>query len=335
MDPITHIASGILAGQAVRDRFPPGRWLVWFTVATAWAPDIDNLATWFGPEAYMRYHRGVTHSFAGGAAMALVLAFAWTRFKRDVAFGKLALLGYACVLMHSFLDVITSYGTQIFQPFSDARIAFPVVYIVDPFFTGLLVLLALATFFAQKKRKELALAGLALILAYPAANLGAREYVAASFEKGLEAEGVRFDRLRVIPAAFAPLAWKAVVEDGETYRLAGLDVLHPDRGPRSRAMRRADPELLRSLGQEASIFSTFGWFADYPVVEERTIGNGRELVFSDARFMMYSPFLSDSWRQGYPPFTLMAEINAQGRLTSWRFHSPGSPDAPAQIIASR
>lgn len=335
MDPVTHIASGVLVGQAVRDRFPPGRWLVWFAVAAAWAPDIDNLATWFGPEAYMRYHRGITHSFVGGAAMALILTFVWTRFKRNVSFGKLALLGYACVLMHSFLDVITSYGTQIFQPFSDARVSFPVVYIIDPFFTGLLVLLSLVTFFAKKRRKQLALAGLALILAYPAANLGAREYVAASFVKGLQDAGVRFDRVRVIPAAFAPLAWKAVVEDGETYRLAGLDVLHPDRGPRSRAMRRAAPELLRSLGQEASIFSTYGWFADYPVVEERMIGNGKELVFSDARFMMYSPYLSDSWREGYPPFTIMAVIDAQGGLTSWRFHSPGASGARVQKIASR
>ncbi len=335
MDPVTHIASGVLAGQAVKDRFPPGRWLVWFTVAAAWAPDLDNMATWLGPEAYMRYHRGITHSLVGGAVVALVLAFIWTRFKRDVSFAKLTLLGYACVLMHSFLDVITSYGTQILQPFSDARISFPVVYIIDPFFTGLLVLLALATLFAAKRRKKLALIGLALILAYPAANLGAREYVAASFAKGLAAAGERYDSLEIIPAAFAPLAWKAVVEDGETYRLAGLDVLRPEAGPRSPVMRRADPGLLRRLGEQASIFATYAWFADYPVIEERMLGNGRELIFSDARFMMYSPFLSDSWREGYPPFTIMADLDARGRLASWRFHSPGKADATSHKVALR
>ena len=53
MDPITHITAGVLIGQAGRDRFPAGKWLVPLAAFAAWLPDIDNVVTLLGPEAYM------------------------------------------------------------------------------------------------------------------------------------------------------------------------------------------------------------------------------------------------------------------------------------------
>ena len=41
-------------------------------------------------------------------------------------------MGYAT---HGLLDSCTSYGTQLFWPFSDVRVAWDTMSIVDPLFT--------------------------------------------------------------------------------------------------------------------------------------------------------------------------------------------------------
>ncbi len=323
MDPVTHVASGLLAGRAVRDRFPPGRWIIWFAVAAAWIPDIDNFVTYLGPDAYMRIHRGLSHGLAFEALTALVLTFVWTRFKRDAPFWPLFILGWACQIMHSFLDVVTSYGTQILQPFSDARVTVPVVYIVDPFFTGILLVLGAAGLLSKKYGKGLAMAGLAVIAAYPAVNLGVREYVTASFEKALKAEGAAFDAVHVLPTAFTPLAWMAVIDAGEARMAAGFDLFHGGVGPTTPVMRRAEPALLRRLGETAPIFATYAWFTDYPMLTEKSVPGGRELIFTAGRFLLLSPFLSDSWRAGPSAFSLSAVVDDAGKVVSWNFHRPG------------
>jgi inner membrane protein len=136
MDPVTHVAGGILVGQAVCHRFPTGKWLIVFTALCAWIPDIDNVVTFLGPEAYMRYHRGLTHSILGGAVLAALLTAAFRPLSRAAPFLKVFALAYGCILLHDLLDVITTYGTQILLPFSDARIGLPAVFIVDPIYTG-------------------------------------------------------------------------------------------------------------------------------------------------------------------------------------------------------
>ena len=58
------------------------------------------------------------------------------------------MLGYAT---HALLDSCTTYGTMLFWPFSDVRIAWNTVSIIDPLFTG--PILALVVLAAKKKRE--------------------------------------------------------------------------------------------------------------------------------------------------------------------------------------
>lgn len=72
MDPITHVASGAVAMYALRER-PRTAWALPFGMVAAASPDVD---IFFGSTAidYLTIHRGITHSFAGGALLALLLA---------------------------------------------------------------------------------------------------------------------------------------------------------------------------------------------------------------------------------------------------------------------
>lgn len=322
MDPVTHLASGLLAGRLLADRFPTARRAAFFGALAAWMPDIDSFVG-LDPEAFLRDHRAFTHSLPGAAALALGLALAFRPLARNVGARKLFLWGYALALLHVFLDLCTTYGTQVFWPFSDARLFLPALFIVDPFFTVPLLALVALTFAWRPRRRALAALGLALCLAYPLANLGVRAAVQAGVAHRLAESGVAFRSVQLIPDLLTPYWWKAVVDQGDTLALASVPALLPDGAIALRAYPKADQALLARLGQEASIFRTWDWFALYPVMQDIEGGAGREVTFQDLRYVMTSP-VGRRYLANYPtPFTLWAHLDPQGRLTQHAFRGPG------------
>jgi inner membrane protein len=322
MDPITHVAAGVLIAQAGRERFPANTWFVPLAAFAAWMPDLDNIVTFFGPEAYMRYHRGYTHSILGATVMAWLLAWLVARFWREASRGRLFILYLSCVLSHLFLDVITAYGTQLFLPFSHARIAVSAVYIVDPVFTLALIALAVASFLRSAGRRALAVAGLAVMLAWPALGLGVGRLAIARAERLLTARGETYQDIHVQPDAFAPLWWKIVAREGERYVLTGLDWLHPDTLLPERRFERAESDELRRLGEQAPVFSHYVWFTDFPVKMVSDLPSGSRVTFADLRFIAVNPLVT-AVRGTAIPFTLSAELDTRGRLVRALFSQVG------------
>ncbi len=327
MDPVTHITSGLIAAQAVRTPrwgFPAGRWLLLFGAAVAWLPDIDNLASLLGPEAYIRLHRGLTHSLLGGAVLAFLCAAAVRARKKDVPFGPLSLFALGLIGLHLFLDVITNYGTQLFLPFSDARVAVPAVFIVDPLFTGSLLAIALLAAFLPRQRAMYAYFGLIWLILYPLTNLGLRQAVTEAWQAKLAAAGLAATAT-VQPDALAPVHWKVVVDEGQTYRMAGIDLFFRGDVLPERTWPKADRALLAALGRQAPFFDTWSWFAVFPaVIKEETAPDGsRTMTFADLRFLTTTPLAGRFMNRDLPPFALSAVFDAAGRLTAWIYHDHG------------
>lgn len=325
MDPITHVAAGVLIGQAARDRFPAGRGFLPLAALAAWLPDVDNIVTFFGAEAYMRYHRGYTHTLLLAPLFAGLLALVGARLWPGASRAKLFLLYLACVLSHLFLDAITTYGTMLFLPFSDVRVAVPSVYIIDPLFTLSLIALAVAGWRRPKARKSFAVAGLALMLAWPALGYGIGRLTEARAEKLLAARGIAAEAVHVQPDAFSPLWWKIIARDGDQYVLSGLDWLHPDTLVPERRYARADVAELNRLGRQAPVFSEYVWFADYPVRMVEQAPQGARVTFADLRFIAVNP-LVESLRGSAIPFTLAADLDPTGRLTRALFSQLGKAE---------
>lgn len=322
MDPLTHVTAGVLIAQAGRDKFPAGRALVPLAAFAAWMPDLDNIVTFFGPEAYMRYHRGYSHSLVGGAVLAWLLAWITARFWRAADRTKLFVLYFLCVLSHLFLDAITSYGTRIFLPFSDARVAVSSVFIVDPVFTVALIVLAVASLRRAAAGKSLAVAGLALMLAWPALGYGVGRLTAVRAERLLAEQAQTFEEIHVQPDALAPLWWKIIARQGDRYVLTGLNWLHPDTLLPERRFERAASDELKRLGEQAPVFSHYVWFTDYPVRSVAETPSGSRVTFADLRFTAVNPLVARIRGTGIP-FTLTAELDATGRLTRALFSQVG------------
>ena len=125
MDPVTHATSGALLMLALPKR-PATAWAIPLACLAAAAPDID---TFFcrSPELFLALHRGITHSLPALPLFSLILALAFRpRWRRgtDDAFSFVGtwIFCATCVLLHIWLDCITTFGTMILQPFSDLRV---------------------------------------------------------------------------------------------------------------------------------------------------------------------------------------------------------------------
>lgn len=137
MDPLTHVATGIICSQLVST---PSRW--WAAAAGAVfavLPDLDYFYIFWDRLAFIRYHRGFSHSLVALPFLALAGALLGRLLGGPRWFKPLFILGLAVVLSHLLIDLATSYGTQILSPFSRRRFTLDWIFIIDPYFTALLL----------------------------------------------------------------------------------------------------------------------------------------------------------------------------------------------------
>ncbi|HEX7057439.1 MAG TPA: metal-dependent hydrolase [Bacilli bacterium] len=146
MDSGTHLVFGLgLAGLAHVDPVVSGDSLVAAavligTVIGSQAPDFDTLFRLKGNAAYIKNHRGITHSlpfialWTGMITCCLTLAFG------NLPFWHLLAWVFLAVALHVFTDLFNTYGTQALRPFSHKWISWNIIHIFDPFIFGAHVL---------------------------------------------------------------------------------------------------------------------------------------------------------------------------------------------------
>ena len=137
MDPLTHLATGVICSQLLP---APSRW--WAALAGAIfavLPDVDYFFIYWDRLAFIRYHRGFTHSLVAVPLFALAGALLGRVLGGPRWFRPLLILGIVVLLSHLLLDLATSYGTQLLSPFSRRRFSLDWIFIIDPYFTALLL----------------------------------------------------------------------------------------------------------------------------------------------------------------------------------------------------
>ena len=110
---------------------------LWACVAAAEFPDIDIALAPLGHETFFRWHRTFTHSAVLLPFWAVLLAWAFWEISGRKNF-RLMFGGAAGIASHLGMDWATNYGTELFWPLSDARLALSWVFIVDVYVWGLL-----------------------------------------------------------------------------------------------------------------------------------------------------------------------------------------------------
>jgi membrane-bound metal-dependent hydrolase YbcI (DUF457 family) len=146
MDTVTH---GIVGALISKGYFSQRHGRVATLAATLGAvfPDVDVVGEIVSrdPLSIIKYHRGITHSFVAMPFFAIALAWltrsiARRRGTEAPSQGVLTLIYGAGLSSHIVLDGMTSFGTRIWTPVSQQRVAWDLLFIIDFIFTALVLL---------------------------------------------------------------------------------------------------------------------------------------------------------------------------------------------------
>ena len=171
----------------------------------------------------VEFHRHFTHALIFipvGALLAAIIL--WPLLRKRLGFGRIywyALLGYATA---GILDACTSYGTQLLWPFSDTRIAWSIIAIIDPLFS--LLLLGAVIVGLRKCRPRAARIGLALAGAYLALGLWQQQNALRVAEALAESRGHEVERIIVKPTLGNLWLWRSVYASGDRFHVDAIRV---------------------------------------------------------------------------------------------------------------
>ncbi len=284
MDPVTHALVGAAAARVALAR-PLGK-AAWLPGAMAGLlPDADALIrSSADPLLYAEFHRHFTHSLAfipiGGTIAALPWLLPAKRRTQWKAYLAAATVGYGT---HGVLDAATTWGTRLLWPFSDARVAWNWISIVDPVFTVIVLTgVAVALWRRSTNPAAVALAVCAVYLCAGAVQESRARDVQAHVAS---ARGHVVERATVLPGFGNNVVWRSIYEADGSLHLdrvrvpwwgaptwsPGYDAV-PVRERDLPAAVSSDPRLRRDFGR----FATFagGWVAR-AAAEPDLIGDAR------------------------------------------------------------
>ena len=299
MDPLSQAAVGAvapqsIAGKTTRDSL--GLLRIGIIGALAgMAPDLDVLIqSSTDPLLQLEYHRQFTHSLFfipfGAAICALVF---WPFVRHHMSYLKVwlvALLGYGT---HGLLDACTTYGTMLLWPFSDARIAWNNVAVIDPLFT--LPLLACVVTAGFRQSSLAARLGLTWSILYLSLGLLQEDRAASVGEALAESRGHHGVEVSAKPSIGNILLWKTVYEHNGYFWVDAVrvgisaDIFEGD----SVAKLDIETQLpwLDPASQQAKDLERFRWFSnDYLAIDKED-----SLLIVDMRYSQLPNEIEGLW----------------------------------------
>jgi inner membrane protein len=258
------------------------------------APDLDVLIrSSTDPMLFLEYHRQFTHSLIfipfGALIVALVIFPLVKRFLSLKTVYLACFLGYAT---HGLLDACTSYGTLLFWPFSNERITWNNISIVDPLFTiPIIIFLGIAI----KTRKRLfsffAIGWVAFYL-----SLGFVQYERAFFAANELAysRGHNPQRLTLKPSFGNLILWKSIYQHEERFYVDAIRTVQSSTWCSGESIRIFDYQFhlpnLEKDSQQRKDIERFRWFSqDYLGFDEE-----KNLV-TDVRYSMIPNQIAPMW----------------------------------------
>jgi inner membrane protein len=339
MDPLTHLATGVICSQLL-----PAPSRGWAAVAGAFfavLPDVDYFLIFWDRLAFIRYHRGFTHSLAAVPLFALAGALLGQALGGPRWFKPLFILGLVILGSHLLLDLATSYGTQLLSPFSGRRLSLDWIFIIDPYFTTLLLAGAIAALAWPRWGPRagagfLAAAGVYLLVcaAYHHQALDLARRVFQDAKPGVQSVAAlpqpfscrRWQLLAAGPAAirqaFVLLPFEAALGlKPEAGKVAEVAVARGKNCPAPAIPYQAPGHLTVQVWNPAktattvyspeaeAILATFLEFARFPLLCQAGSQGGEQLLeWQDLRFSIPGRGI---------PFVLQLRLDAQGHLRHW------------------
>lgn len=218
MDSISQAALGAAIGEVTLGKKigPRAGAVIGAIVATI--PDLDViLLPFLSPLERLSMHRGYSHSIMFSVLGALLIAsiLSKVRWTKSVSYIRLAVFSWLCLFTHMLLDAFTSYGTLLYLPWSDERVGFDSVNIVDPLYTLPLIIGIIIGFRYTDNKDAMVRSnyiGLGISTLYLLVTLGIKTHVTQKFASTLSTQDIPYQKLLTEPVGMGSVHWYGVAK---------------------------------------------------------------------------------------------------------------------------
>ena len=221
MDSITQGVLGAAIGEAILGK-KIGKKGAILGAVIATVPDLDVILYLFYDKLEMlSIHRGFSHSIMFSILGAILIAFILSKliWLQDIKFQTLLLFSWLSLFTHILLDTFTAYGTQLFLPFSNERLGFDSINVVDPFYTIPLiigVILSTSTFKSKYDRSKFNNYGIIISSLYLIFTLVNKEIVKIDVSESLASQKIEYTDLLTMPVGIGNINWYGVAKSRDS-----------------------------------------------------------------------------------------------------------------------
>ena len=302
MDPITQGLLGAAVSQTFCSKtLRRDAW--WIGFLGGIAADLDLIIqSPNNPLLFLTYHRNFTHALVfipvGGLIIGLLCLGFFKRLRPAWCSVIIAaILGYGT---HGLLDACTSYGTLLFWPFSTNRVAWDIISIVDPVFSGILLV---GVILSAKQIKALP-AMIALLLVGLYLGFGAWQHHRAvgAQRQLIQHRGQQVNKSRVMPTLANVVTWNSIyianssiyLDTIKTPLFASAYAIQGSSVPLTNAAEL--PENVRDNPRLMQDYKIFRWFSDGFMT---TVAK-HPLIIGDMRYVRRTKPLTILWGFKFP-----------------------------------
>ncbi len=295
MDPLSQAALGASLSQSfAKDKTKQFSALVIGALA-GMAPDLDILIqSTDDPLLFLEFHRQFTHSLIFIPFGALLCALVFYPFaKKKLSFAQIYLFSFLAYATHGLLDACTSYGTQLFWPFANVRIAWSVVSIIDPLFTVPLIIFILLA--VVRKKVVYARLGFAYAVVFLSLGVLQNQRSEAAAVELAQQRGHQVERVNTKPSFGNRHVWKIIYEYDGRYYVDAVKLLWDVEYIKGSSIEKLDVKRdfpwLPSESQLAKDIERFRWFSD----DFLAVSVEDEKLITDVRYSLLPNEINFMW----------------------------------------
>jgi inner membrane protein len=201
----------------------------------------------------------------------------------DVSIKKWSLLFGLGFLTHTLLDACTPFGTQLFLPFSDVRVSFDAIAVIDPIYTvPFLTCLIIAAFYNRNnpKRHIFNWLGIGLSSTYLVFTFFNHNIMERNFENLLKDRNIAYNRISVLPTIFNNVLWQCVAETDSNYLFTNYSAFDENLDKIELVKIEKNHELLAEFENDKEIL-ILKWFSkDFYNIQKNADGS---LTYNDLK----------------------------------------------------
>jgi inner membrane protein len=309
LDTISQITLGAAVGELALGKKVGNKAMLWGGVVGT-IPDLDVVFNRFLDDASsVALHRGFSHSILFAIILAPILAYLISKIhgERKATRKDWIYLVFWATLTHPLLDCFTTYGTQLFNPFSTYPVAFSTISVIDPVYTiPFFICVILSMFFRRTppRRRLITLIGLSVSSLYLCLTVVNKLHVTSVFEDSLRRQGIAYSRLFTGPTLFNNILWHCVAEGQDQFWEGYYSLLDADHDIRFYPVAR-NHELIEPYRDDLPVTRLIRFTKGYYAAAE---DNG-DIIINDLRYGR-----ANGWVNPQADFVFSFSINPEASV---------------------